>query len=96
MSEIKRRGFWIINTSSIRKSVVINCVICPKLGVKTGVQIMADLPKNRFDEAAHFTYCTFDKFGTFKVKVKRSEVKLYAYLSCKEGSTHRRFMQYDH
>ena len=57
---------------------------------------MADLPKNRFDEAAHFTYCTFDQFGTFKVKVKRSEVKLYVYLSCKEGSTHRRFMQYDH
>ena len=41
------------------------------------VQIMADLPINRFQEAAPFTYCTVDMFGLFKVKVKQSEVKRY-------------------
>ena len=38
---------------------------------------MADLPKDRFQEAAPFTYCAFDMFGPFKIKVKRSEVKRY-------------------
>ena len=42
-----------------------------------GIQIMADLPKDKFEEAAPFTYCAVDMFGPFRVKVKRSEVKRY-------------------
>ena len=43
-----------------------------------GVQIMADLPKDRFQEAAApFTYFAVDMFGPFKIKVKQSEVKRY-------------------
>ena len=38
---------------------------------------MAYLPKDRFQEAAPFTYCAVDMFGPFKIKVKRSEVKRY-------------------
>ena len=38
---------------------------------------MADLPKDRFQEAAPFTYCAVDMFGPFKIKVKRSEAKRY-------------------
>ena len=56
---------------------MFDCVTCHKLRGKMGVQIMADLPKDRFEEAAPFTYCAVDMFGPFKVKVKRSEVKLY-------------------
>ena len=77
MNEIRDRGFSIINASSITKSVVFNCVTCRKLRRKMGVQIMADLPKDRFQEAAPFTYCAFDMFGPFKIKVKRSKVKRY-------------------
>ena len=44
-----------------------------------GVQIVADLPKDRFEEAAPFKYCAVDMFGTFKVKLKfkQSDVKCY-------------------
>ena len=41
------------------------------------VQIIGDLPKDRFQEAVPFTYCAVDMFGPFKVKVIRSEVKRY-------------------
>ena len=58
LNEIRDRGFWIINASSITKSVVFNCVTCRKLRGKMRVEIMADLPKDRFEEAAHFTFCS--------------------------------------
>ena len=74
---IRDRSFWIIDASSITKSVVFDCVTCHKLRGKMGVQIMADLPKDRFQEAAPFTYCVADMFGPLKIKVKRSEVKRY-------------------
>ena len=77
LNEIRDRGFWIINASSITKSVVFNCITCRKLRGKMGVQIMADLPKDRFQEAAPFTYCAVDMFGPFKIKVKQSKVKRY-------------------
>ena len=38
---------------------------------------MADLPKDRFQEAAPFTYCAVDMFGPFKLKVLQSGVKRY-------------------
>ena len=71
------RSFWIIDASSITKSVVFDCVTCHKLRGKIGVQIMADLPKDRFQEAALFRYCAVDLFGPFKIIVKQSEVKRY-------------------
>ena len=77
-NEIRDRGFRIIDASSIGKSVVFNCVTCPKLRGEMGVQIMADLPKDRFQEAAApFTYFAVDMFGPFKIKVKQSELKCY-------------------
>ena len=70
MNEIRDKGFWIINASSITKLVVFNCVTCHKLRGKMRVQIMAHLPKDRFQEAVPFTYCAVDMFGPFKIKVK--------------------------
>ena len=57
LNEIRDRGFWIINSSSITKSVVFNCVTCHEPRRKMGVQIMADLLKDMFEEAAPFIYC---------------------------------------
>ena len=75
LNEVRDRGFWIINARSITKSVVFNCITWRKLRGKMGVQIMADPPKDRFQEAAPFTYCAVDMFEPFKIKVKRNEVK---------------------
>ena len=54
---------------------MFNCVTCCNLGV----QIMADLPKDRFQEAEPFTYCAVDMFGPCKIKVwtMQSEIKHY-------------------
>ena len=52
---------------------------------------MADLPKDRFQEAAIFTYCAVDMFGPFKKKVKRSEVKRYGAMFTCFASTQRSF-----
>ena len=57
--------------------MVFNCLTCCKLRGKMAVQIMADLPKDRFREAAPSTYCAIDMFGPFKIKFKWSEVKPY-------------------
>ena len=47
---------------------------------------MADLPKDKFEEAACFTYCAVDMFEPFKVKVKKKEVKHYgAMFTCLES-----------
>ena len=77
LNEIRDRGFWIINTILITKSVAFNCITCRKLRGKMGVQIMVDLPKDRLQEAAPFIYCAVDMSRPFKIKVKRSEVKRY-------------------
>ena len=69
MNEIET-GFWVINASSVTKSVVFNCVTCCKLRGKMAVQIMTDLPKDRFREAAPSMYCAIDMFGPFKIKFK--------------------------
>ena len=38
LNEIRGRGFWIINASSIAKLIVFNCVTCRKLRGKMGVK----------------------------------------------------------
>ena len=37
---------------------------------------MADLPKDRFEEAPPFTDCAVDMFGPFTVRVKRSNMNI--------------------
>ena len=47
-----------------------------KLRRRIGGQMMADLPKDRFEEAPPFTYCAVDMFGPFTVRVKRSNMNI--------------------
>ena len=77
LNEIRDRHFWIINASSITKSVVFDCVTCHKIKGTMGLQIMVDLPKDRFGETATFTYCAVEIFEPFKVKVQPNEAKHY-------------------
>ena len=50
---------------------------------------MTDLPKERFEETAPFTYCVVDMFQPFKVKVRQSEVKRYGAMFTCLASRHR-------
>ena len=44
---------------------------------------MADLPQERYTEAAPFTYCGVDMFGPLIIKERRSELKHYgAFFTC--------------
>ena len=75
LNEIRCRGFWVICGSSEVKSSIFKCVTCRKLRGRIGEQMMADLPKGRFEEAPPFTYCAVDMFGSITVRVKRSDMK---------------------
>ena len=77
LNEIRCRGFWVICGSSVVNSAIFKCVTCHKFRGKLGEQMMADLPKDRFEEAPPFTYCAVDMFGPFTVRVKRSDMKRY-------------------
>ena len=39
--------------------------------------MVADLPKDRYEEASPFAYCAVDMFGPFIVRVKKSDMKCY-------------------
>ena len=45
-----------------------------------GYQKIADLPQERYTEAAPFTYCGVDMFGPLIIKERRSELKCYGAL----------------
>ena len=77
INEIRSNGIWIVNLSSLVRSVIWNCIECRKLRGKTVVQKMSDLPTDRITESAPFSYCGIDLFGPFKIKEKRSTLKRY-------------------
>ena len=77
ISDEVQKEWTKINASSVTKSAVFNCVTSRRLREKMGVQVMADLLKDMFQEAAPFIYCAVYMFVPFKIKVKQSEVKCY-------------------
>jgi hypothetical protein len=79
-NEIRCRGYWVINCTSIVKSVVSKCVHCRELRGRFGQQKMADLPKERIEPEPPFTYVGVDLFGPFYVKEGRKELKRYGTL----------------
>ena len=64
---------------------IVNCIKCKKLRGTPSSQKMADLPRERMDEAEPFTCTGVDCFMPFLIKERRSEVKrwgiLFTYLS---------------
>lgn len=75
--ELRANGFWVIGASKLVAKIIHNCVLCRKLRRPTELQKMADLPKERVEASAPFTYSGMDCFGPFLVKKARKEHKRY-------------------
>lgn len=70
-------GFWIIGGSKSVAKLIHKCVQCRKLRRPTEEQRMAELPKERVEASAPFTFCGMDCFGPFVTKRARKEYKRY-------------------
>ncbi|KAK6172333.1 hypothetical protein SNE40_016014 [Patella caerulea] len=78
-----RERFWLINGPSIVRHYISKCVNCKKLRGRSAEQIMSDLPDDRVQRGAPFTYSACDLFGPFMVQFKRSKLKRYGLIfSC--------------
>ncbi|XP_030828067.1 uncharacterized protein LOC105436445 isoform X1 [Strongylocentrotus purpuratus] len=79
-NELRQRGYWVIGGSSAVSQFISQCVTCRKLRGPLVQQKMSELPRERVEPSAPFTYCAVDYFGPFLLKEKRSEVKRYGVL----------------
>ncbi|XP_063969426.1 uncharacterized protein LOC135157513 [Lytechinus pictus] len=79
-NELRQRGYWVIGGSSAVSQFISQCVTCRKLRGSLVQQKMSELPKERVEPSAPFTYCAVDYFGPFLLKERRSEVKRYGVL----------------
>ncbi|XP_064640944.1 uncharacterized protein LOC135495877 [Lineus longissimus] len=75
LNSIRQAGFWIVNARSIVAKFIMGCVCCRKLRGNPCVQKMSDLPTDRLEPAAPFSYAAVDLFGPYTVKSGRSEPK---------------------
>ncbi len=66
---------WLIGGMSLVKGYIHKCVTCRRLRSRLLVQKMSDLPSDRLQEAAPFTYTGVGMFGPFIVRKGRSDVK---------------------
>ena len=80
LNEVRANGYWIIGGTSAVGSYIANCVVCRKLRAAVQEQKMADLPEDRLEPVAPFTYSAVDYFGPWLVKEGRKEVKRYGVL----------------
>ena len=76
-NELRQRGYWIIGGSSAVSNYISKCVTCRKVRGPLQFQKMADLPLDRVEPSAPFSYCAVDFVVPFLIKEKRSEVKRY-------------------
>jgi len=77
LNEIRSRGYWIVRGSRAVADMIQSCVVCRRLRRPPEEQRMADLPVERVEPSAPFTYAGMDVFGPFMVKRGRSEHKRY-------------------
>ncbi|XP_063438190.1 uncharacterized protein LOC134719142 [Mytilus trossulus] len=69
---IRAAGLWILGVKRKVNSVIHNCVLCRKLRGKFGWTQMADLPADRLQVDAPFTYVGLGVFGPWQVIVRRT------------------------
>ena len=80
LGAVRAAGYWIIGARSTVSSRILQCVTCKRLRGTPQQQKMADLPPDRMQEVAPFTYSAVDAFGPFYIKERRSQVKRWGLL----------------
>ena len=76
LNEIRSNGIWIIGGSSAVAYFIKNCVTCRRLRGIAQEQLMADLPEDRFEQAAPFTYAAVDYCGPWYIEDRRKELNV--------------------
>ena len=79
-NEIRASGYWILGCKDIVAKVIKDCTTCQKLRARFEDQKMADLPKERVETSAPFSFSAVDYFGPFYIKQGRKEIKRYGVL----------------
>ena len=80
LSTIRSSGYWIVGGASAVNHHIHHCVKCRKWRGSPQQQKMADLPVDRLDSVAPFTYSAVDYFGPWLIKEGRRELKRYGVL----------------
>ncbi|KAK6295455.1 hypothetical protein J4Q44_G00346810, partial [Coregonus suidteri] len=80
INELRSNGIWILGCSKLVSSHIHKCTSCRRFRRCTEQQRMADLPEERMETTAPFTYCGMDCFGPFHIKEGRKELKRYGLL----------------
>ena len=75
-----RESYWILRGRQSVKKVLWRCFHCRRLFAKPEGQKMADLPPQRLSVAPVFTDTGIDMAGPFKVKYRRTEIKVWVIL----------------
>ncbi|XP_053381914.1 uncharacterized protein LOC128549337 [Mercenaria mercenaria] len=69
---VRDAGFWVIDGKRLVTSLIFQCVTCKKLRGKFLGQNMSNLPVDRVQQAAPFTYVGADVFGPWSVVSRRT------------------------
>ncbi|XP_064641265.1 uncharacterized protein LOC135496078 [Lineus longissimus] len=80
LNRIQQAGFWILKARTAVTLLIKDCILCRKLRGNSCGQKMADLPTDRLDSIAPFTYSGVDYFGPFLIKEGRCEIKRWGVL----------------
>ncbi len=77
LTEVRANGFWAIGGSKSVAKLIHKCVPCRKLRQPAEEQQMSQLPRERVEVSAPFSFCGLNCFGPFAVKRGRKECKRY-------------------
>lgn len=69
---VRDAGYWVTGGKRLVSSLLFQCVVCKKLRGRFQGQKMSDLPIDRVQQAAPFTYVGVDVFGHWSVVSRRT------------------------
>ncbi|XP_044163449.1 uncharacterized protein LOC122947908 [Acropora millepora] len=69
---IRQAGYWLVNGNQVVSNELNSCVTCKRLRGWPLEQQMADLPNDRMEETAPFTYIGFDVFGNWSIQSRKT------------------------